>query len=148
MLNRTIATTLTLLISTLSYAQDETPKITTLAKGASAPFAGTLLNPPAVAHTIAEKENVVNQCELSKQYIEGREKTKCDLTVNSAKASLEALDVKHSSIISIKDEEIQRLNKIALERPNRYNHWWFAGGTAVGIVTSIVIFYAAVEVTK
>ncbi len=124
------------------------PKVVTLAKDQKAPFAGTLLNPAAVAHTIAEKEGVANQCKLTQEYIEKREKAKCDLLIATAAARLEATKTTLDSILAIKDEEIERLSKVALSRPNRYNHWWFAGGVATGIITSITIFYAAVKVQE
>jgi len=133
-------------IPSLTFAQ-EAPKVVTVTKGQPAPFAGTLLNPAAVAHTIADKESTVAQCKLTQTYIEKREKASCDLMVGSIQASLDALKGKHDSILMIKNEEIERLHKIAADRPNQHNHWWFAGGLVAGIVTSVVIFYAAVEVS-
>ena len=131
----------------LAHAQPA-PKVVTLAKDQRAPFAGTLLNSAAVAHTIAEKEAVTNQCKLTQEYIEQREKAKCDLLVATAGVRLEASKTALDSILKIKDEEIERLSKVALDRPNKYNHWWFAGGVATGIITSIAIFYASVEVVN
>ena len=133
--------------STLAHAQSA-PKVVTLAKNQKAPFAGTLLNPAAVAHTIAEKESVANQCALAKQYVEERGAAKCDLLVKTAETRLESVRLERDSIMGIKDEEIERLRKMALDRPNRHNHWWFAGGVVAGIVTSITIFFASVEVVK
>ena len=133
--------------STLAHAQSA-PKVITLAKNQKAPFAGTLLNPAAVAHTIAEKESVANQCALAKQYVEEREAAKCDLLVKTAETRIESVRLERDSIMGIKDEEIERLRKMALDRPNRHNHWWFAGGVVAGIVTSITIFFASVEVVK
>ena len=43
-------------------------------------------------------------------------------------------------------DEVNRFEKLALEKPNKNSHWWFAGGMVAGIVTSVVIFYAAVEI--
>ena len=117
-------------------------------KGDKAPYDGMLLNPTAAAQVIAAKEAAVAECSLAKTYVLEREKAKCDLSVNSIGASLDALKDRHNSILSIKDEEIRRLNQIALKRPNAYSHWWFGGGIVVGIVTSVVIFYAAVEISN
>ena len=135
-------------VSSLSSAQEATPKVVTLRQGEKAPFAGTLLNPAAAAHTIAEKENIVSQCKLTKDYVEQKEKARCDLLVGTMQASLDASKYKYDAVTKIKDDEIERLSKIALDQPNRYNHWWAAGGFIAGIVTSITVFYAAVEVTK
>ena len=143
---------ITIIVAILLYpgvvAAQDAPKVITLQKDQLAPFAGSLLNPAAVAHAIAEKENIASQCRLSEQYTEKREKAKCDLLVASVSARLDASKTALDTILRIKDEEIERLNKVALERPNRYNHWWFGGGIVVGIVTSITIFYASVEVAK
>lgn len=123
------------------------PKVKTLQEGEKAPFTGTLMNQHAVSQIIAETEVARDECKLRETFVQDREKAKCDLTVSNVQASLDALTGKHQSIMDIKNNEIERLNKIALDRPNRYNHWWFAGGVATGIVTSIAIFYAAVEVS-
>ena len=147
MLGRATIIITILIYSAMAHAQD-VPKVTTLQKGQQAPFAGSLLNPSAVAHAIAEKENIASQCRLSEQYTEKREKAKCDLLVATASARLDASRTAIDSILRIKDEEIERLNKVALDRPNRYSHWWFGGGIVVGIITSITIFYASVEVAR
>jgi hypothetical protein len=135
------------MIHALPAYADEAPKITDVAKGQKVPFAGTLLNPSAAAQLIAEKENVKEQCSLSKAYIENKEKTRCDFLINTANSHLDASKATLDAILAIKDEEITRLNSLALERPNKNNHWWFAGGIAAGVITSVVIFYAAVEIS-
>jgi len=144
----TTITTISLVLFSLNVHADELPEMTDMSKGQKAPFSGTLFNVPAIAQIITETENSKQQCALQKNYIESREKAKCDLTVSNVQASLSVLQQKYNSILDIKNEEIERLNKIALDRPNKNSHWWFAGGTAVGIVTSVVIFYAAVETIK
>ncbi len=144
----TIITTISITLFSLNVCADELPKMTDLSKNQKAPFTGTLFNISAVAQIIAETENARQQCSLQKNYIEGKEKAKCDLAVNNFQANLTALEQKHNSILEIKNEEIDRLDRIAIEKPNRNNHWWFAGGMVVGIVTSVVIFYAAVSIPK
>ncbi len=123
------------------------PKVKTLATGEKAPFAGTLMSPEAVAQIVAETETARDECKLRESFAQDREKAKCDLTVSNVQASLDALTGKHQTIVDIKNDEIERISKIALDRPGKYNHWWFGGGVVVGIVTSIAIFYAAVEVS-
>lgn len=127
---------------------DETPKIKPMNQGEVAPFPGVLFNSTAVAQSIAEKEYNFEQCRLRIGYIEEKEKTRCDLLVSTVKVEVDFLKQKYDSILKIKDEEVNRLQKFALERPNKNSHWWFAGGVVVGIVTSIAIFYAAVEIRE
>ena len=44
------------------------------------------------------------------QYELGKQKAKLDLTIQSQKASLDALQEKHTTLMDIKDEEIKRLS--------------------------------------
>ena len=41
-----------------------------------------------------------------------------------------------------------KVQKITLDRPNAYNHWWFARGVVSGVALSLGIFYAAVQTAK
>ena len=139
--------TLTLIFPTYVFAQ-EAPKVTDVQKGQAAPFTGTLLNPPAAAQIIAEKENAKAECKLQYEYIKQREKTKCDLLLGNANTSLTAANKKYETILKIKDDEIQRLQDIALETPADHSIWWYAGGIVTGILVSIGIFYVAVEAQR
>jgi len=125
---------------------DDIPKIKPMNQGESAPFAGVLFNSAAIAQTVAEKEYNSEQCRLRIEYLEQKEKAKCDLLVTTVKVEIDFLKKKYDSILKIKDEEVNRFEKLALEKPNKNSHWWFAGGMVAGIVTSVVIFYAAVEI--
>ena len=145
--NKIIATILLVTFPVISFAND-VPKIKPMNKGEVAPFAGVLFNPAAVAQTIAEKEYNAQQCRLRIEHLEQKEKAKCDLLVATTKVEIDFLQKKYDSIMKIKDEEINRFQKLALEKPNKNSHWWFAGGTVAGIITSIVIFYAAVEIKE
>ena len=139
--------TLSLIFPAYTFAQ-EIPKVTDIQKGQSAPFAGTLLNPVAAAQIIAEKENTKAECKLRYEYIQQREKTKCDLLLGNANTSLTAANMKYETILKIKDDEINRLQDIALERPNDNSIWWYAGGILTGILVSVGVFYAAIEVQR
>ena len=145
--NKIIAILLLITFPVVAFA-DDIPKIKPMNKGEIAPFTGVLFNPTAVAQTIAEKEYNAQQCRLRTEYLEQKEKVKCDLIVSITKVEIDFLQKKYDSIMKIKDEEVNRLQKLALERPNKNSHWWFAGGIAAGIITSIAIFYAAVEIRE
>ena len=125
---------------------DDTPKIKPMNQGETAPFSGVLFNSTAVAQSIAEREYNTEQCRLRIQHLEQRERAKCDVLVAIANTEVDFLEQKYDSVLKIKDEEIDRFQKLALEKPNKNSHWWFAGGMVAGIVTSVVIFYAAVEI--
>ena len=145
LLSKITAIILLVVFPLLSFAQ-EAPKIKPMNQGEVAPFPGVLFNSSAVAQSIAEKEYNADQCRLRTAHIEQKEKIKCVLLVSTVKVEVDFLQKKYDSILKIKDEEINRLQKFALEKPNKNSHWWFAGGVIAGIVTSVVIFYAAVEI--
>ena len=145
LLNKIIAIILLVSFPTIIFAND-LPKIKPMNKGETAPFSGVLFNSSAVAQSIAEKEYNAEQCRLRIDHLEQKEKARCDLLVATAKVEIDFLKKKYDSILKIKDEEVNRFQKLALERPNKNSHWWFAGGMVTGIVTSVVIFYAAVEI--
>jgi len=70
------------------------------------------------------------------------------LGMATIQASFDALKEQNTSLLKIKDAEILRLQELALKNPNENSHWWLGGGIVIGIVTSITIFYAAVEVGR
>ena len=45
-------------------------------------------------------------------------------------------------MLGIKNMQIQKLEKIAFERPNKYSHWWFGGGILTGVLITIGVVYA------
>jgi hypothetical protein len=137
---------ISLLICLPSFAY-ASPRVVTVEADQKAPFAGTLMNPAAISRIVAETEMARDECKLRESFVQDRERTRCDLTVSNVQASLDALTGRHTSVVDIKNDEIERLSKIALERPGKYNHWWFGGGVVIGVITSITIFYAAVEVS-
>lgn len=147
LLNKIVAIVLLVTFPVLAFA-DDVPKIKPMNQGEVAPFAGVLFNSAAVAQSVAEKEYNSEQCRLRINHMEQKEKIKCDLLVSTVKVEVDFLKQKYDSILKIKDEENNRLQKFALERPNKNSHWWFAGGIVAGIVTSIAIFYAAVEIRE
>jgi len=147
LLNKIIAIILLMTFPVFALA-DEVPKIKPMNQGETAPFAGVLFNSTAVAQSIAEKEYNSEQCRLRIGYVEQKEGAKCRLLVTTSIAEMSFLKQKYDSILKIKDEEVNRLQKFALERPNKNSHWWFAGGIVAGIITSIAIFYATVEIRE
>jgi len=130
-----------------SFAQSP-PQMTTLSKDQKAPWTGTLFNPEAIVKMITENEAALEQCNNNGQEKLDKEKAKCDFLQERAKIVAELQKQQFDSILKIKDKEIDNLHDI-IKKSNSNNHvWWFAGGTAIGVVTSIAIFYAAVEITS
>ena len=123
-------------------------KITNLEKGEEAPFQGVLMDTISAGRLLAEKEYEQIECDLRIEYELQKFKAKHTLEVGIIQNRASLLEEQSVSILSIKNTEIERLQKLALKNPNDNANWWFAGGVIAGIVTSITIFYAAVETSK
>jgi len=122
--------------------------IVSIKQGETAPYSGILLD-----FTTAAKINT------DKRYSLMENKLKLDHEIKKISAGYELklglLQTKHDFLKSStnilllhKNEEINRLRELVKENPNDYTHWWLFGGIAIGILTSIGIFYASVEVSK
>ena len=133
------------LASTSAHAEN---KITNVEKDQPAPFAGVLMSKSTAAEILAREEYNEVECELKTKNEVEKIKAKNLLEVATIQASFDALKEQNSSILKIKDEEILRLQELAIKNPNDNSHWWLSGGVLAGIVTSVVIFYAAVEVQR
>lgn len=131
-----------------SDAFAETPKVAEIKQGQKAPFNGILYNYQANAVLLASKEKGQLECTLQLKYSLAKETARCDMFTSMTKASLEATEKKYDAIIRIKNNEIDHLQKLTLEKPNDYNHWFFTGGVVVGVSVAMGIFYAAVQTAK
>ena len=137
-----------ILILTPNIGMATEGRVASLSEGESAPFAGVLFDETFAARLIAEEEHKQIECDLKIKFEIEKMEAKHALEMGNVQATLDAFRAQHRSLIDIKDSEIKRLQEIALKNPNDNANWWFGGGVAVGIITSIVIFYAAVEVQK
>ena len=129
----------------LVHAQ-EAGKVINLLKDEPAPFDGVLFDEQAAAKLLADKEYEQIECKLKIDYEMEKIKAKHMLEMATLQASFDAIKKQNISILEIKDAEILRLQELAIKNPNSNAHWWMAGGVTAGIITSIAIFYAAVEV--
>ena len=122
------------------------PKILGIQKGEPAPFSGVLLNPLAAANIFSEKNYSIVECDLRVKYAVEKELARVNLLLETTKVSMDAMDKRYSSIIQIKDKEIERLSAIAVGAPNDYSAWWAAGGVLVGIGLTLAVVYAVKEI--
>ena len=131
-------------------AETETkkPKITSLIEGQIAPFTGTLFNDVATAELITEREFALKECELRIKYAVDKEKTRCSLLLDTSNTSIESLQGRYNTILDLKDKEIDRLSKIAVEGSNDYSQWWASGGFVVGVAITIAVFFVATEMNE
>ena len=123
----------------------QTPTVTDLDKGQTAPYSGVLFNPQAAAQLLAQQKYADAECELKIDLEVDKLEAQMDLINESLKASIRATENKYESIIQIKNDEIDRLTDLAVNSDADYTHWWTAGGFIAGALVSLSIFYAAVK---
>ena len=150
-LNRTIAVFLCLFLLAMPthvHAEEGSGKVTSLKEGDVAPYDGILFDGKSAARLVAEKDYEEFNCKLKIEYEVEKIQARHSMALATCKASFDALKEQNTSLLDIRDEEIKRLQELALKNPNNNANWWFAGGAVAGIITSIAIFYAAVETSK
>ena len=133
-----------MLTPVLAMAQSPVPtggKITGLRYQQKAPYSGVLLNSIAAAKLLTDKNYSEEQWKLKLQYELAKQSAELNLIIESQKASHQALEQKHSTLIKIKDSEIERLSKITSNKKD-YSVWWATGGVVVGIGLTIAVVYA------
>ena len=82
------------------------------------------------------------KCKLEFQLELERAKADCDFALERLNITIESLTDRHDKILSIKDNQIEKLTQAALKRPNDYSFWWATGGVAVGVLTTLAIVFA------
>lgn len=116
-------------------------RITGLRYQQKAPYSGVLLNTVAAARLLTNREYNEEQWKLRLDFELAKQRAELNLTIETQRASYEALQQKHTTLIQIKDEEIERLSEIASDT-NDYSVWWATGGIVVGIGLTLAVVYA------
>ncbi len=137
-----------LILTPAAIADDEVPKFTHLEQGEQAPFAGTLFNPQATAQLIAESQFEMSECDLRIEFEVERTQAECQLQISILQASYDSLNQRHTDLMEIKNEEIETYRLMALDRPNKNNHWWLAGGVVTGIGLTLGVLFATQEIRE
>ena len=71
------------------------------------------------------------------------------LAYDILKTEYDSLKKIHVDTLNIKEKQIIDLNNLVREQASSdHSQWWLAGGVVIGIVLSIAVFYASVEVAK
>jgi len=122
--------------------------ITEIQKGSPAPFTGVLMDPAAAAKVLTDQKYTAEECkiEMDREVELLRAKLELDLKITNAK--LVGSQERLTQILKIKNEEIGRLQDLALDRPNDYTLWWLTGGVVGGIILTTSIFVVAMGTTK
>ena len=117
------------------------PRIMGIQEGQVAPFAGVLLNSIAAAKLFTEKDFSQTQCDLRVKYEVDKEVARVNMLLETTRICMEAMDKRYTSLLEIKDKEIERLSEIT-SNTNDWSALWYAGGVLTGIGLTIAIVYA------
>tara|TARA_Y100000034_G_C6826945_1_gene372921 strand:+ start:661 stop:1125 length:465 start_codon:yes stop_codon:yes gene_type:complete len=126
--------------------ENQEGRVTSISIDEKAPYSGILLDSIAGAKFIAKSRYCAEELELrlNKQF--EVKLTNKQLAIDLLQTQYDILNKTHNQLLAQKEKEINQLNEIIKDEIGDYSHWWFAGGVVMGIVLSIGIFYAAVEV--
>ena len=111
-------------------------------KGATVPFDGWCLSEQGMAKIIADKEQEPQRCQLKLDKQKDELQAKYDLDIGILNVRIKSLEEELAFTSDTKNKEIEKLEKIALERPNNYWYLFTAGGFVVGVSVTIGIVWA------
>lgn len=97
-----------------------------------------LANSLIISSADREKE----KCQLMLQQQKQLDNVNCNFLLDQLKIEIQSLNTKHEEILGLKNKQIDNLTEAALKTPNDYSLWWASGGVAVGVLTTLAIFFA------
>jgi len=135
------------------YAYADTPppegRVTNIEKNTKAPFSGVLLDPIAASRMLVDQKYLKLEIELNLRKEFQQDLANKRLAYDLLKVEHDSLQKYHTSAIALKDQHIGNLNEMLKEQSgSQHTHWWVIGGVALGIILSVTVFYASVEVAK
>ncbi len=131
------------------HAQGLDGKVTSLTLGEDAPYAGVLLDPIAASKMIVDQKYLRSEIELELRKEFQQELSNKRLAYDMLQIDHVSLQKIYEETLTLKNNQINDLNTLLKDEiGNNNQHWWAAGGAIAGIVLSVVVFYASVEVVK
>ena len=122
--------------------QEQKGKFTRVLQGNAVPFDSWCFDDVAAAQLQAAIEFSKRRCDLSIEQAVSEVVARYSLQVQNLKLRVETVKEENERLLSIKDQEIKKLEQAALKRPNKYTHWWALGGFATGVLTTVVTVIA------
>lgn len=144
------ALALVLVLLPISVSAEELQgRVTALSIDDPAPYAGVLLDPIAASKMIVDQKylRVEIELELTKSF--QQELADKRLSFDLLKVNYDSLKTIHDETLALKNEQIKDLNLLLKEEMSNNNSIWkVIGGMTVGIVLSVAVFYASVEIAR
>ena len=132
-------------------AEEPTPvegKVTSIDAGDTAPYSGVLLDPLAASKMLVDKKYLKLELELQLRKEFQKDLANKRLAYDLLKTEHDSLQKIHQETLILKENQISYLNDALKDEMSDYSHWWLAGGVALGIILSVAVFYASVEIRE
>lgn len=124
-------------------------KVTSLSQGSTAPYAGVLLDPIAASKMLVEQKYLRFEIELEVRKEFQQDLANKRLAYDLLKVEYDSLKRIHEDTLVLREKQINDLNLLLREEMGSdYTEWWALGGVAIGILLSVAVFYASVEIAK
>ena len=123
--------------------------VTSLAVDEKAPYAGILLDPIAASKMLVDKKYLKIEIELELRKEFQKELAEKTMAYDLLRVDYNSLTKIHEDTLLVKEKQINDLNLLLKEemKPD-HSEWWIFGGVAIGILLSLGVFYASVEIAK
>jgi hypothetical protein len=124
--------------------------VTSLSFNEKAPYAGILLDPIAASKMIVDKKYLRIEIELELRKEFQQDLAEKNMAYSLLKVDYDSLKTIHEQTLLVKEKQINDLNLLLKEEMSKEDHteWWIFGGVAIGILLSLGVFYASVEIAK
>jgi hypothetical protein len=124
-------------------------RVTPISLNEKAPYAGVLLDSIAASKMIVDQKYLKLEIELELRKEFQQELANKRLAFDLIKIEHDSLKKVHEQTLLLRDQQINDLNELLKEEMgNDYAEWWMLGGVAIGIILSVAVFYASVEIVE
>ena len=106
-------------------------------EGDEVPKDGVFLTNEEAAKVLAEQEAAEKRCKENTNFLLESKDNKCNLERKLVETELQYEKEKLNKLLDLKDQQNKELLKRADDSSN--NIYWFAGGTAVGVLTTLLV---------
>ena len=124
-------------------------KVSQLNEGQKAPFKGVLLSPEAAAALFADIKFSQKECDLKLERDLKLKTSVLNNSIDALKLRLEIEQERNVSILSIKNDRIQFLEKNWQPEPwYQTGEFWLGTGVVIGIIITVASGYAIGQASK